>query len=66
MDNIKMTFPDEWEENNRESLYHLYDILINEIKINYPYHAFVEVIYNNQSKKVNKKRFKVPGPVLYF
>jgi len=66
MDNIKMAFPNEWEEDNRESLYHLYDILIHRIKIGYPYRAFVDVLYNNQSKKSNKRRFMVPGPVLYF
>ena len=50
MNNIKMTFPNEWEEDNRESLHHLYDILIHRIKIDYPYYAFVDVLYNNQSR----------------
>lgn len=64
-----MAYPHEWEEDNRHQLRKLYDILINNIKVPYPYSYFVDIVYNNKTRSRNKNRvgrgFVLPPPVPY-
>ena len=52
----------QWEEKNRRNITILYNILIDNVKVKYPYDLFVETLYNSTNNKSSKYR-KVWAPL---
>lgn len=54
----------QWEEKNRRHIAVLYNILIDNIKVKYPYNLFLETLYNSTNNKSSKyKTVRAPLPI---